>query len=261
MGRVGESPRSSHRASASKRNNPPLRRRRLNNAELGLNRGHNETLDALFKHGSKCRDRLSCTKASINKHRETMEIVGNEHWVTGKSAHDGSPLRLYVWEKSPERDPTEFSQSGKIVLLVHGSRRSGRVAFDLPVETVPGEFTYSFMDSLAYAGYDVFSLDAQCYGRSDHHPSGLAVRRKSWPAILPPLWNTFARSGARRGSKLSAGPGERPLQRSMRRNTRTVFTNSRSTEGALVGLTLQMEAPSQSRWMRTTASIPPLSRP
>jgi len=105
-----------------------------------------------------------------------MELIGVEHWLTGKSAHDGAPLRLYLWEKRLNREPAEFSRSGKIVLLAHGSRRSGRVAFDLPVATEPGEFTYSFMDALANAGYDVFSLDAQCYGRSDHHPSGLAVR-------------------------------------------------------------------------------------
>ncbi len=29
----------------------------------------------------------------------SMAIVGTEHWVTGKSAHDGSPLQLYLWEK------------------------------------------------------------------------------------------------------------------------------------------------------------------
>jgi pimeloyl-ACP methyl ester carboxylesterase len=104
-----------------------------------------------------------------------MAIVGTEHWVTGSSAHDGAALRLYLWEKRQDGDPAAFSARGKIVLLVHGSRRSGRVAFDLPVALEPGEFTYSFMDALAAEGYDVFSLDLQCYGRSDHHPSGLKV--------------------------------------------------------------------------------------
>jgi pimeloyl-ACP methyl ester carboxylesterase len=105
-----------------------------------------------------------------------MKIAGIEHWITGKSAHDRTPLRLYLWEKRIAGDPEAFSKSANVVLLVHGSRRSGRVAFDLPVATEPGEFTYSLMDALAGAGYDVFSLDAQCYGRSDHPPSGLAVR-------------------------------------------------------------------------------------
>src|SRR6185312_12134488 len=96
-------------------------------------------------------------------------IIGCEHWVTSTSAHDGAPLQLYLWEKRQDLDAAEFTKSGKVVLLVHGSRRSGRVAFDLPVKLAPGEFTYSFMDALALADYDVFSLDLQCYGRSDHH--------------------------------------------------------------------------------------------
>jgi pimeloyl-ACP methyl ester carboxylesterase len=102
-------------------------------------------------------------------------IVGEEHQITSKSAHDGTALQLYLWEKREEGDADQLMQSGKVVLLVHGSRRSGHVAFDLPVKLAPGEFTYSFMDALALAGYDVFSLDLQCYGRSDHHPSGLKV--------------------------------------------------------------------------------------
>ncbi|HVG50252.1 MAG TPA: alpha/beta fold hydrolase, partial [Xanthobacteraceae bacterium] len=105
-----------------------------------------------------------------------MTTIGVEHWVSGKSAHDGAPLKLYLWEKRQNADAASFAASRKIVLLVHGSRRSGRVAFDLPVPLVPGEFTYSLMDALAADGYDVFSLDAQCYGRSDHHPSGLKVQ-------------------------------------------------------------------------------------
>ena len=100
------------------------------------------------------------------------EIVGTAHQVVSHSAHDGSKLHVHLWEK---RRGDAAARNGAAILLVHGSRRSGHVAFDLPVPLAAGEFSYSFMDVLAGAGYDVFSLDLQCYGRSDHHPSGLAV--------------------------------------------------------------------------------------
>lgn len=106
----------------------------------------------------------------------TGQIVGIEHWVESKSAHDGSQLRIHVWEKHrAELDPAELAASGRVVVLAHGSRRSGRVAFDLQVPLEPGEPSYSLMDVLAHAGFDVFSVDVQNYGRSDHHPSGLKV--------------------------------------------------------------------------------------
>jgi pimeloyl-ACP methyl ester carboxylesterase len=101
-----------------------------------------------------------------------MAIAGTEHWVDGTSAHDGARLRLYLWEKRDAAAPAKDQQA---VLLVHGSRRSARVAFDLPVPLAPGEFSYSLMGVLAGRGFDTFALDIQCYGRSDHHPSGLAV--------------------------------------------------------------------------------------
>lgn len=104
-----------------------------------------------------------------------MEIIGTEHWLNGTSAHDGAPIRLHLWEKRAGGDTGAFSRNGNIVLLMHGSRRSGHMAFDLSVPTEPGEFTYSLMDALAARGFDVFSLDVQCYGRSDRHPSGLRV--------------------------------------------------------------------------------------
>jgi len=101
-------------------------------------------------------------------------VRGTEHTVQTKSAHDGKPLNLHLWEKKLSQ-VTPAQHGKKVSLLVHGSRRSGRVAFDLPVALDPGEYTYSLMDGLALDGYDVFSLDIQCYGRSDHHPSGLKV--------------------------------------------------------------------------------------
>jgi pimeloyl-ACP methyl ester carboxylesterase len=102
-------------------------------------------------------------------------IAGAEHWVQSVSGADGKPLKLYVWEKQLKAaDPSAFAKSGKVVLLAHGAGTPGRIAFDLQVpEKSP--VGYSLMDYLASQGFDVFAVDYQNYGRSDHHPCGLCV--------------------------------------------------------------------------------------
>lgn len=103
-------------------------------------------------------------------------ILGTEHQVESVSAHDGAPINIHVWEKRrADLDPYQLSAAGRVVVLAHGSRRSARVAFDLPVPTELDEVPFSLMDVLALAGFDVFCVDIQNYGRSDHHPSGLKV--------------------------------------------------------------------------------------
>src|SRR5499425_398708 len=101
-------------------------------------------------------------------------IAGAEHWVQSISGADGKPLKLYIWEKRLKAaDPSAFVKSGKVVLLAHGATAPGLV-FDLQVpEKSP--VTYSLMDYLAGQGFDVFAIDYQNYGRSDHHPCGLCV--------------------------------------------------------------------------------------
>ena len=102
-------------------------------------------------------------------------IVGAEHWVQSISGADGKPLKVYIWEKRLKAaDPSAFAKSGKVVLLAHGATVPGRIVFDLQVpEKSP--VTYSLMDYLAGPGFDVFAIDYQNYGRSDHHPCGLCV--------------------------------------------------------------------------------------
>jgi pimeloyl-ACP methyl ester carboxylesterase len=85
----------------------------------------------------------------------TSSIRGDEHYAL----RDG--LRLYLWEKHDARFDGTFSQSGKIVLLVHGGTWSGRPDFDLQIRD------YSLMDFLAKAGYDVWAIDIHGYGHSD----------------------------------------------------------------------------------------------
>lgn len=100
---------------------------------------------------------------------------GSEHWVESRSALDGKPLKLYLWEKRPRgSDPTAFATSGKVALLAHGAGTPGRVAFDLQVAGAPGP-GYSLMDYLVDRGFDVFALDYQNYGRSEGHACGLCV--------------------------------------------------------------------------------------
>ena len=102
-------------------------------------------------------------------------IAGAEHWVQSVSGADGKPIKLYVWEKRLRAgDPSAFARSGKVVLLAHGAGTPGRIAFDLQVPE-KSAVTYSLMDYLAGQGFDVFTVDYQNYGRSDHHPCGLCV--------------------------------------------------------------------------------------
>lgn len=102
-------------------------------------------------------------------------IQGAEHFVQSVSAHDGKPLKLYVWEKRrPDIDLRSFAASGKVVILAHGATTPGRVGFDLQVDGVAGP-THSLMDYLAARGYDVFALDYQNYGRSEGHACGRCV--------------------------------------------------------------------------------------
>lgn len=102
-------------------------------------------------------------------------IAGAEHWVQSTSGLDGKPLKLYVWEKRlTSVDPSAFAKSRKVVLLAHGAGTPGRIAFDLQVAEKSGA-TYSLMDYLATQGFDVFAVDYQNYGRSDHNSCGLCV--------------------------------------------------------------------------------------
>src|SRR6266540_4593418 len=102
--------------------------------------------------------------------------IGQDYRVPGVSAKDGSPLMLYAYEKHGLGiDPNELAAGGRIVLVLHGATTSGRVNYDVQVPGVPLERSFSLMDQLSARGYDVWTLDYQNYGRSDHHDCGLCV--------------------------------------------------------------------------------------
>src|SRR5216684_3184925 len=92
-------------------------------------------------------------------------VSGVEHWVE----HAG--IKLYVWEKyagNPGGKP--------VVILAHGSATAGRESFDLQV---PGKPSYSLMDFLASAGFDVFALDTRGFGRSTHPDTHITTKEAS----------------------------------------------------------------------------------
>lgn len=79
-------------------------------------------------------------------------VKGEEHWARkGDSS-------LFLWRKHLP-DGTK----GLPLVLVHGSSLSALPTFDL---TVPGHPDHSMMDWLARAGFDVWTVDHECYGRS-----------------------------------------------------------------------------------------------
>jgi pimeloyl-ACP methyl ester carboxylesterase len=88
-------------------------------------------------------------------------VTGFEHWV------ENGDIRLRLWEK--RSGPTD----GKpVVILAHGSSSPGEQSFDLQV---PGKPTYSLMDALAGAGFNVFAPDVRGFGRSTKPPKGVTT--------------------------------------------------------------------------------------
>jgi len=90
-----------------------------------------------------------------------------EHYVPAISrapSMDGQGAVLYVRERiDPAMILRPRSLEGRVVLFVHGAGTPAEVAFDAPGA--------SWMEYLAEAGYDAFSVDMTGYGRSTRpHP-------------------------------------------------------------------------------------------
>jgi pimeloyl-ACP methyl ester carboxylesterase len=96
---------------------------------------------------------------------QTPKIASRDHHVTVTStapSQAGKTVRLYLRERlRGAPDPA------KVVLFVHGSGTPAEVSFDVPYAD------YSWMAYLAAAGYDVFAVDMEGYGRSDR-PAAMA---------------------------------------------------------------------------------------
>ena len=85
-------------------------------------------------------------------------IKSTDHYtntVSTAPSQAGQTVRLYLRERvkgTPDPD--------KLVLFVHGTGTPAEVSFDVPYKD------YSWMAYLANAGYDVFAVDMEGYGRS-----------------------------------------------------------------------------------------------
>ena len=84
------------------------------------------------------------------------DIWSSEHWTK----KDGD-VDLYMFRKRVGA-PKPGKTDRPVLFLVHGSSFCGRTSFDLDV---PGR-DYSLMDYFAKAGFDVWTMDHEGYGRS-----------------------------------------------------------------------------------------------
>lgn len=90
------------------------------------------------------------------------EIPARDHTLTVTStvpATAGQNVKLYVRERALPKVLARGA-GDKVVLFVHGAGTPAEVSFDVPYQD------YSWMRYLAAAGYDVFSVDMEGYGRS-----------------------------------------------------------------------------------------------
>lgn len=91
---------------------------------------------------------------------EARKILSVDHTVEVTSivpAMEGKTAQIYVRERVAEGLKPA---ADRVVLFVHGGGTPAEVAFDVPT----GD--YSWMAYLAKAGFDVFSMDTEGYGRS-----------------------------------------------------------------------------------------------
>jgi pimeloyl-ACP methyl ester carboxylesterase len=86
----------------------------------------------------------------------TLAMWTAEYW-----AQKGN-VQLYMYRKR-QGPPLPGERARPVLFLVHGSSISSRPAFDL---TVPGKGEYSLMNVFAAAGFDVWTMDHEGYGRS-----------------------------------------------------------------------------------------------
>lgn len=88
------------------------------------------------------------------------KIWSAEYWAKkGK-------VDLYLYRKCAKQP--KQGANPPVLFLVHGSSFSSRPGYDL---TVPGRSDYSVMDLCAGFGFDVWTMDHECYGRSSRTAS------------------------------------------------------------------------------------------
>ena len=102
----------------------------------------------------------SPAQAAKKKNGNAASAAGDV-WSAEYWANKGD-VKLNLWRKrigAPRRNGTPLP----VLFLVHGSSNSTRSSYDL---SVPGKGEYSMMNVMARAGYDVWTMDHDGYGRS-----------------------------------------------------------------------------------------------
>jgi pimeloyl-ACP methyl ester carboxylesterase len=136
---------------------------------------------------SACADVSSSGKGSSASIRgDADQVLSIDHYVRVKStapSMSGQMAQVYV----RERVLAQNLHHG-VVLFVHGAGTPAEVAFDVP------HSDYSWMAYLANAGFDVFSMDMEGYGRSTrptvmNDPCNLAPAQQTQfvPGLIPEL--------------------------------------------------------------------------
>jgi pimeloyl-ACP methyl ester carboxylesterase len=98
---------------------------------------------------------------AAKKKRGAAASAAGEVWSADYWANKGE-VKLNLWRKrigAPKRGAAPLP----VLFLVHGSSNSSRTSFDL---SVPGMGEYSLMNVMARAGFDVWTMDHDGYGRS-----------------------------------------------------------------------------------------------
>jgi len=117
-----------------------------------------------------------------------QKLLTIDHYVRIQStvpAIAGQPAQVYVRERVQAGTALRGGSLGdRVVLFVHGAGTPAEVAFDVPHQD------YSWMAFLARAGFDVFSMDTEGYGRSTrpapmNDPCNLAKDRQA-PFVSAP---------------------------------------------------------------------------
>ncbi len=105
---------------------------------------------------------------------ETQTAAGNapETFWTGEYQAKKGAVSLYMYRKRLTA-PAAGDKQLPVLFLVHGSSISSRSTFDL---TVPGAGEYSLMNVFARAGFDVWTMDHEGYGRSSRTDGNSDIR-------------------------------------------------------------------------------------
>ena len=110
---------------------------------------------------SACASMSSSLGGAAASSGDSSQLLSIDHYVRVKStapSMNGQVAQVYVRERVVSRN-IQRGSSG-VVIFVHGAGTPAEVAFDVPYSD------YSWMAYLANAGFDVFSMDAEGYGRS-----------------------------------------------------------------------------------------------